>query len=110
SPPQALRRDQIIVVSQTSAKTSGNADAKTATRLKRTSRTPTPFSQQEDGDDRRQFPVVEGASGGDGGWAEMKATLRSCEIGAAVRDKRTKAVQPTITAPMTAKTSRQISE
>ena len=86
SPPQALRRDQVIVVSQKLAKTSANAPAKTATHLKRTSRTPMPFNQQEDGDDQRQSLVVEGASGGDGGWAEMKATLRSCEMGFAVRE------------------------
>jgi hypothetical protein len=67
SPPQALRRDQIIVDSQSSAKIAGNAPAKTATRLKRTSQRPTPFSQQEDGDDRRQSLELEGASGGDGG-------------------------------------------
>src|SRR6202035_1695074 len=109
-PPRALRREQVIVVSQSLAKTSGNAPAKTATRLKRTSRTPTPFSQPEDGDDRRQSPVVEGASGGDGGWGEMRTMLRSCEVRLAVRAKRTKAVKPTITPPTTAERWRQISE
>ena len=78
-PPCALRRDRVFVVSQSLATTSDDAPAKTVMRLKRTSRTPTPFSQQDDGDDRRQSLAVEGASGGDGGWAETKATLRSCD-------------------------------
>jgi hypothetical protein len=85
------------------ANIAGNAPTKTATRLKRTGRTPTLLNQHEDRDDRLQSLVVEGASEGDRGWAEMKATFRSCEQGATVRAKRTKAVRPARMAPIAAK-------